>query len=53
MNKEQILEMLKEIVEEIDYDIYKEIFVHSDEDTEGTQFVLTGIVEKHLQKAAS
>lgn len=53
MNKEQILEMLKEVVEQIDYDIYKEIFINPDEDTEVDQSILVGIVEKHLEKATS
>jgi hypothetical protein len=28
MTDEQIIEMLKELVEDIDYDIYKDMFVH-------------------------
>ena len=44
MKREQIIEMLKELVNEIDYDIYKEMFEYDEIDYE----YLISIVEKHL-----
>ena len=46
MTDEQIKTMLKELVEHIDYDIYKEMFVYEDGDDEMIQ-TLTDIVKKH------
>lgn len=45
MNKEDVIDMLEELVEEIDYDIYKEIFCGDDRDTE---FALRRIVGKYI-----
>jgi hypothetical protein len=30
MTEEELLEMLKQLVQEVDYDIYKDMFVHGD-----------------------
>lgn len=52
MNDKEILSMLKEIVQEVDYDIYKHIFVkgcsESPEDSKATRERLIEIVKKHL-----
>ena len=50
MKREKILDMLKDLVNEIDYDIYKEMFHYDqdDEDVQHRQDVLVKIVEKHL-----
>lgn len=46
--------MLREIVEEVDYDIFKEIYVYPEQDGEddteyGSQKALREIVKKYLQ----
>ena len=46
MNDEEIKDMLKELVEHIDYDIYKEMFVYEDSDDEMIQLLIS-IVKKH------
>ena len=46
MSRTQILAMLQELVEEIDYDIYKELFVY--EENSNAVEPLIEIVEKHL-----
>lgn len=47
MDEDQIVEMLKDIIEQVDYDVYKELFVF-DEDTEGLVDKLVEIVQEHL-----
>lgn len=46
MTKQAIEEMLKDLVNEIDYDIYKEMFVHNE--CQETLARLIAIVEEHL-----
>ncbi len=46
MTREQIITMLKELVNEIDYDIYKETFVYEEVDYES----LIKIVDRHTEK---
>jgi hypothetical protein len=46
--KEKIIKMLKKLVEEIDYDIYKDIFVYTEEnDSQERIDKLVEIVEKY------
>jgi ferritin-like metal-binding protein YciE len=54
MTEKQILEMLKELVQEIDYDTYKSYFVYDlEEDDEGQDpEPLVEIVQRHLKKSA-
>lgn len=49
MSREQIINMLKEIVEELNYDIYKELFVYEETSYED----LIEIVERHLGGSGS
>lgn len=62
MNREQIRNLLSDLIQEIDYDIWKEYFVYArDEDEEDDEdFVdelgeeldrLVDIVERHLEDA--
>jgi hypothetical protein len=47
--KEKIIKMLKKLVEEVDYDIYKDIFVYTEEnDSQGKVDRLVEIVEKYI-----
>ena len=48
MDRKQIIEMLKDLVSEIDYDIYKEMFWYDDTDDETDCEELIRIVEKYL-----
>lgn len=48
MDRKQIIEMLKDLVSEIDYDIYKEMFVYDDTNDETNCEALISIVEKYL-----
>jgi hypothetical protein len=52
MTKEEILKMVKDIVEEIDYDIYKDIFMCPEDIDESAETInnLVSIVEDHLLK---
>lgn len=47
MTKDQAIELLKELVEEIDYDIYKEIFIYGERNDVDK---LAKIVLKHTSK---
>ena len=51
MDREAIIAMLEELVEDIDYDIYKEIFVNPDDDEEAEETIdgMIKIVERHLK----
>lgn len=61
MNREQIRNLLSDLIQEIDYDIWKEYFVYDyEEDEEDDEFVnelseeldrLVEIVERHLEDA--
>ena len=50
MNRDEIVEMLKDIVSEIDYDIYKEMFVYDQDEADRNHQLdpLVAIVEKHI-----
>lgn len=52
MNKKQIIEILKELISDIDYDIYKDMFVYNidDEETQDQINNLVAIVENHLSQ---
>lgn len=47
MTEEQIKAMLAELIEEIDYDIYKEIFIYNEDDDINT---LIEIVRKYINR---
>ena len=47
VSDQHIVEMLREIVEELDYDLYKEMFVYEDGPNLGS---LIGIVRKYLEE---
>lgn len=49
MTDEKILEMIRDLVKRLDYDLYKEMFVYdNDGDYEREKQELVAIVRKHL-----
>ena len=48
MSNEEILEMIKDLVSEVDYDYYKEMFVYDDNPDQIQRLI--DIVKKHLKK---
>lgn len=48
MTNEQIAEMVEDIVGEIDYDYYKEIYVYDPEETADRVKELESVAKKHL-----
>jgi hypothetical protein len=53
MSREQILAMLKEIVKEVDYDIYKALFVNPEDECFVEEQIndLVKIVEQYVEPA--
>ena len=53
MTKAEALELLKDIVEELDYDIYKNIFIENcmedPEAAEVSQNALLAVLKKHIE----
>ena len=46
-----VIDMMAEVIKEVDYDLYKWIFVNGDpEDMEDTQNRLIGIFEKYFEE---
>ena len=54
MNDDQIFEMLKDVVAEVDYDIYKALYVKSciedEEEAKHSRSILMNIVTKHMKQ---
>ncbi len=51
MTKEEVIEMLKDIVEEVDYDIFKAIFLYGELPPEDQQQLVDNLVSevaKHI-----
>lgn len=51
MNDKEIKQMLSDLINEIDYDIYKSYFVYEDDEHGLDLTPLVEIVKKHLNKA--
>lgn len=53
MTKAEAIELLKDIVEELDYDIYKSIFIEDcmedPEAAEASQNALLDVLKKHIE----
>lgn len=50
MSDKEIKQMIAELIQEIDYDIYKSYFIHEDDEQEHDLSELVEIVKKHLSK---
>ena len=55
MTREQIIEMLENLIQELDYDIYKEMFIVSEDPDFIEDHIerLVDIVEEHFEKASN
>lgn len=51
MSEKEIKQMLSDLINEIDYDIYKSYFVYEDDEEGQDLSPLVEIVKKHLSKA--
>lgn len=51
MNDQEISAMLADVIEHVDYDIYKEMFLLAEEDELGAIDELIKIVRRHLEQS--